>query len=214
LVAREEIIGRVWGKDVYLDTDNSINSAIRKIRQVLKDDSENPVYVQTVTGKGYRFIAPLTEVSLPASHPDVAGERQGLALPSESDLAVPAAAPRSFWKRRWMVSLAVLGAFLAIGIYAFRMRARAPSVAPPHRVMLAVLPFVNLSNDPAQEYFSDGLTEETITDLGELNPEQLGLIARTSSTAYKGTNKTIAQIGHELGVDYVLEGSVRPTCGC
>jgi len=75
--------------------------------------------------------------------------------------------------------------------------------------MLAVLPFANLSNDPEQEYFSDGLTEETITDLGELNPERLGVIARTSSTAYKHTNKTIAQIGQELGVDYVLEGSVR-----
>jgi hypothetical protein len=78
---------------------------------------------------------------------------------------------------------------------ALRARARSRSAANPHRVMLAVLPFVNLSNDPEQEYFSEGLTEETITDLGELNPEQLGLIARTSSTAYKGTNKTIAQIG-------------------
>jgi TolB-like protein len=75
--------------------------------------------------------------------------------------------------------------------------------------MLAVLPFANLSNDPEQEYFSDGLTEETITDLGELNPERLGVIARTSAAAYKHTNKTIAQIGRELGVDYILEGSVR-----
>jgi TolB-like protein len=75
--------------------------------------------------------------------------------------------------------------------------------------MLAVLPFANLSNDPEQEYFSDGLTEETITDLGELNPERLGVIARTSAAAYKHTNKTIAQIGRELGADYILEGSVR-----
>lgn len=213
LVAREEIIGRVWGKDVYLDTDNSINSAIRKIRQVLKDDSENPVYVQTVTGKGYRFIAPLTDVSIPASHRDEVSKQQALAPPTGPALASPAAAPRSFWRRRWVVPLAVIGVFLAIGIYAFRMRARAHSAASPHRVMLAVLPFVNLSNDPGQEYFSDGLTEETITDLGEVNPEQLGLIARTSSTAYKGTNKTIAEIGHELGVDYVLEGSVRQEGG-
>jgi TolB-like protein len=75
--------------------------------------------------------------------------------------------------------------------------------------MLAVLPFANLSDDPEQEYFSDGLTEETITDLGELNPERLGVIARTSAAAYKHTSKTIAQIGRELGVDYILEGSVR-----
>lgn len=75
--------------------------------------------------------------------------------------------------------------------------------------MLAVLPFENLSNDPEQEYFSDGLTEETITDLGELNPEKLGVIARASAMAYKHTNKTAGQIGQELGVDYILEGSVR-----
>src|SRR5271166_1295619 len=66
LVTREDIIARIWGKDIYLDTDSSINAAIRKIRQVLKDDPENPAFVQTVTGKGYRFIAAVTEVSVPA----------------------------------------------------------------------------------------------------------------------------------------------------
>ncbi len=75
--------------------------------------------------------------------------------------------------------------------------------------MLAILPFQNLSNDPKQEYFSDGLTEETITDLGQLSPENLGVIARTSAMAYKHSDKTISQIGRELGVDYILEGSVR-----
>jgi TolB-like protein/predicted Zn-dependent protease len=75
--------------------------------------------------------------------------------------------------------------------------------------MLAILPFQNLSNDPKQEYFSDGLTEETITDLGQLSPANLGVIARTSAMAYKHTDKTVSQIGHELGVDYILEGSVR-----
>jgi TolB-like protein/Tfp pilus assembly protein PilF len=75
--------------------------------------------------------------------------------------------------------------------------------------MLAVLPFQNLSNDAAQEYFSDGLTEETITDLGEVSPEQLSVIARTSAMAYKHTGKTVTEIGRELGADYILEGSVR-----
>ena len=75
--------------------------------------------------------------------------------------------------------------------------------------MLAVLPFENMSNDPGQEYFSDGLTEETITDLGQLSPEHLGVVARTSAMAYKHTSKSISQIGRELGVDYILEGSVR-----
>jgi TolB-like protein/Flp pilus assembly protein TadD len=77
------------------------------------------------------------------------------------------------------------------------------------RVMLAVLPFENLSGDPSQEYFSDGLTEEMITQLGRLNPERLGVIARTSSMKYKSTSRTVAEIGRELEVSYVFEGSVR-----
>jgi adenylate cyclase len=75
--------------------------------------------------------------------------------------------------------------------------------------MLAVLPFENLSNDPGQEYFSDGLTEETITDLGQLSPERLGVIAQTSVMAFKHTRKSANQVGQKLGVDYLLEGSVR-----
>ena len=75
--------------------------------------------------------------------------------------------------------------------------------------MLAILPFVNLCNDAEQEYFSDGLTEETITNLGPLSPQRLGVIARTSAMTYKHTTKSIRQIGGELGVDYILEGSVR-----
>jgi TolB-like protein/DNA-binding winged helix-turn-helix (wHTH) protein/Tfp pilus assembly protein PilF len=199
LVAREDIIARIWGEDVFLDTDSSINGAIRKIRQVLRDDPEKPVYVQTVTGKGYRFIAAVTEVSVPALQ-ESAGKEPESPTPIPQD-----GTGRKSWP--WFALLAIL--LVAAGIYVFRARARSQSAVSHQRVMLAVLPFANLSNDPEQEYFSDGLTEETITDLGELNPERLGVIARTSATAYKHTNKTIAQIGQELGVDYILEGSVR-----
>ena len=115
---------------------------------------------------------------------------------------------RSSWP--WVVSVAgLLIVALATGMSVFRMRAHPQSSVARPRVMLAVLPFANLSADPEQEYFSDGLTEETITDLGQLSPEKLGVIARTSAMAYKHTNKTIVQIGQELGVDYALEGSVR-----
>jgi TolB-like protein/DNA-binding winged helix-turn-helix (wHTH) protein/Tfp pilus assembly protein PilF len=211
LVTREDIIAKIWGKDVFLDTDSSINGAIRKIRQALKDDSENPAFVQTVTGKGYRFIASVIELEAPAI------EGRVKQLEPSKPIAQEATAPPTTSQRRqrsskswpWVVSLAALLLMVLVAsIYEFHLRARSQ---PPseHRVMMAVLPFVNLSNDPEQEYFSDGLTEETITDLGELNPERLGVIARTSAAAYKHTNKTIAQIGSELGVDYILEGSVR-----
>jgi TolB-like protein len=86
---------------------------------------------------------------------------------------------------------------------------RAVPVPGSEHVMLAVLPFQNLSGDPSQDYFSDGLTEEVIAQLGALNPDQLGVIARTTSMAYKHTSKSVEQIGSELGVGYVLESSVR-----
>ena len=212
LVTREDIIVKIWGKDVFLDTDSSINGAIRKIRQVLRDDPENPLFVQTVTGKGYRFIASVTEAKDPAP---ASGVRQ---LESYKTIAQGESATLATSKERqgsspswlWVTPLVVFVVVVfAAGIYGLRLRARSQSTSTQGRVMLAVLPFANLSNDPEQEYFSDGLTEETITDLGELNPDRLGVIARTSAAAYKHTNKTIAQIGRELGVDYILEGSVR-----
>jgi len=207
LVSREVIIERIWGKDVYFDTDNSINSAIRKIRQALKDDPENPAYIQTVTGKGYRFIAALTGAEVPDTSPIAAADSVTVTQPIESAAVGPPPGTRFSTKIRWTAGLATLIVLLAVGTFMVWLRSR-PADAP-REVMLAVLPFANLSDDKEQEYFSDGLTEETITDLGEINPEQLAVIARTSSAAYKHTSKTIAQIGHELGADYVLEGSVR-----
>ncbi len=212
LVSREDIIEKIWGKDVFLDTDSSINGAIRKIRHALKDDPENPAFVQTVTGKGYRFIALVTEAAVPNPEGDV----KKIELPKPIALEAPATPATRQEPRRsstswpWVITIAVLiVVVLAVSIYELRLRTQSQSTASQGRVMLAVLPFANLSNDPEQEYFSDGLTEETITDLGELNPERLGVIARTSAATYKHTNKTIAQIGRELGVDYILEGSVR-----
>jgi len=150
LISRDEIIERLWGKDLHFDTDNSINTAVRKIRHALGDNSGSPQFVETVPGKGYRF-----KVSTSSARPEVE-----------------------------------------------------PTMVQP-RIMLAVLPFDNLSGDSSQEYFSDGLTEETIMRLGQVSPSSLGVIARTSSMAYKKTNKSVTQIARELGVDYVLEGSLR-----
>jgi TolB-like protein/Flp pilus assembly protein TadD len=148
LVTRDEIIEKLWGKDVFLDVESGINTAMRKLRRILRDNPRRPTFLLTVTGKGYRFVAPVEEVP-------------------------------------------------------------ARAMATQRRAVLAVLPFENLSNNPEQEYFSDGLTEETISRLGQINPEQLGVIARTSSMVYKRTSKSIAEIGRDLGVDYILESSVR-----
>ena len=94
-----------------------------------------------------------------------------------------------------------------------RAETRDPRPTSGGKTMLAVLPFVNLNPDPEQEYFSEGMTEEMITHLGRLNPQQLGVIARASAMQYKHTDKGIDQIGRELNVNFILEGSVRRAGG-
>jgi TolB-like protein/DNA-binding winged helix-turn-helix (wHTH) protein/Flp pilus assembly protein TadD len=202
LVSREQIVEKIWGKDVHLDTDNAINCAIRKIRQVLKDDPERPRFIQTITGKGYRFIAPVIG-------PDAESVLEpATAVPqSESE---DSASP--FPLRRLVIGvmlLAVIGvAVVTVALYP-RFGFRAGPVHSVGRTMLAVMPFENLTGDASQEYFSDGMTEEMITQLGSLDPEQMGVIARTSVMHYKHSQEQLSQIAHELGVEYVLEGSVR-----
>jgi serine/threonine protein kinase/tetratricopeptide (TPR) repeat protein len=109
-------------------------------------------------------------------------------------------------------SLAAAGMVIALAsMVGFWVWHRRSTAEPPRsgKVMMAVLPFEDHSGDPSQDYFGDGLTEEMIAQLGRLNPTQLAVIARTSSMRYKNTSKPIAQVGRELGVDYVLEGTTR-----
>ena len=205
LVTRQEIIEHLWGNDVFVDTEHGINTAVRKIRLGLRDDPEEPRFIQTVTGKGYRFIAELRNGNGAAS----ASERETVPVPAKS---IPGGDPSSrspvrVETNRKTLVLALGIALCLISYFGWRVLGRAPS--PPGRVMLAVLPFENLSGDPGQEYFSDGLTEEMISQLGQLSPERLGVISRTTSMAYKNTSKSAQQIGAELGVEYVLESSVR-----
>jgi TolB-like protein/DNA-binding winged helix-turn-helix (wHTH) protein/Flp pilus assembly protein TadD len=209
LVTREQIVERIWGKGVFLDTDNSINAAISRIRQVLRDDAEQPRFVQTVTGKGYRFIAPVVEanpaaVDAGAAAPIISPEHQVGKRISEHHV------PKGPTLRLWPLLVGVVIVLIVgLGAYFQWSRSHARSQPPSGRLMLAVLPFENLTGDAAQDYFSDGLTEEMITELGGLNPEHLGVIARTSVMFYKHNPKPLDQVGRELGVQYVLEGSVR-----
>jgi len=217
VVTRQELQARVWPADTYVGFDEGLNTAIRKLRTAFGDSAGNPRFIETLPRRGYRFIAPVTETTTANGLPaiaNVAGIREDNAIAdSEEAVSLPdysALAPEG---GKWPWKTAVLmTAFLvlALTVVAYVMRKHSsPGSGPAKRSMLAILPFQNLSNDPGQEYFSDGLTEETITDLGQLSPENLGVIARTSAMAYKHTDKTIGQIGRELGVDYILEGSVR-----
>src|SRR5271165_1276077 len=208
LVSRTEIIERLWGKDVFIDTNTAINVAVSKVRQALRDDPDNPRFLQTVSGKGYRFIGSLEQP--PAIPAEASPVEPSLSTPVLTAPLEPAATIESPQrpKRGWLM-LAMAGLVVAVAALLSCPRFHQAPKAPGKKTMLLVLPFQNISGDPGQEYVADGLTEETITDLGELSPAELGVIARTSSMSYKHTDKTVSQIGHELGVDYILEGSVR-----
>jgi TolB-like protein/DNA-binding winged helix-turn-helix (wHTH) protein len=201
VVTREGLQARLWPADTYVSFDEGLNTAIRKLRVAFGDSAESPRFIETIPRRGYRFVAPVHETAAGASQPS---EITAAYLPAEE----PGIRGGNL---SWLVvglSSAALLAILAGAVYLLRSRPSSESVSQK-RVMLAVLPFLNMSNDPSQEYFSDGLTEETITDLGQLSPVHLGVVARTSAMAYKHTNKSVSQIGRELGVDYILEGSVR-----
>jgi TolB-like protein/DNA-binding winged helix-turn-helix (wHTH) protein/Flp pilus assembly protein TadD len=250
LVSRDEIIAKLWGRNVFIETEHGINTAVRKIRQTLGDDPERPRFVQTVVGKGYRFVAalstgangtspspvaqsksshghgapsadeaatrdepPLEAIPNWATTTPVRSSRQRTVLPgtisSDSNgQSLNSAVPHG---RRWYaVALLAAGTATAVIVLLFLVLARSPRPQLlNHRMTIAVLPFTNLSGDPAEEYLSDGMTEEVIIALGQVNAERLGVIARTSAMRYKHTDSDVRQIGRELGADYILEGSVR-----
>jgi TolB-like protein/DNA-binding winged helix-turn-helix (wHTH) protein/Flp pilus assembly protein TadD len=212
LVNRDQIVESVWGRGVFLDTDNSINIAIRKIRQALKDDPEEPRFIQTITGSGYRFIAPVEPGA--TTGPEQAMAAPGQPITEERRPAVAAPTTGESSHRRLAVAIGLAAVLIAVaGIGTQWWRSSARSRATPGRSMLAVLPFANLTGDASQDYFSDGLTEEMISQLGNLDPQHLGVIARTSVMHYKNTATPLSRIGRELGVQYVLEGSVRRDSG-
>jgi TolB-like protein/DNA-binding winged helix-turn-helix (wHTH) protein len=201
IVSRDEMRDKLWDSATFLDYDRSLNSAIRKLRAVLGDSQESPRYIETVPRLGYRFIAPVEEVSSPSEPPPLEQARSGAAL------KVPAL---PLFGRRWSLMWGIPAILLALAVgYFMWSRARMRPPPPRARLVLAVLPFENLTGDTAQDYLSDGLTEEMIAQLGHLDPEHLGVIARTSVMHYKHSTEPAGQIGRELGVQYVLEGSLR-----
>ena len=210
LVTRDEIGERIWGKDVFVDQDNNINAAIRKLRQVLDDDPEQPKFIQTVTGRGYRFIAPVPDPPNVTPNLESVPERptQNGVLVDRRAIPPPLPDPQARPLKLALPALALLLLVAAV-VYLQWFRPHPHPQAAAGRLMLAVLPFENLTGDAGQDYFSDGLTEEMIAQLGNLDPQHLGVIARTSVMHYKGTTEKLDQIGNELGVQYVLEGSVR-----
>jgi TolB-like protein/DNA-binding winged helix-turn-helix (wHTH) protein len=227
LVTREEIAQRLWSSEVFVDTEHGINTAIRKLRHLLRDDPDNPRFIKTITGMGYRFVPPIvvreplfagttTLAGLPASiTPDPTDSVAAPVLPQPAESAPePVEAPMAATipkpnHRLWVVlsvSAAIGLAVLVVTLGHHPLAAWLFHRDAPPIASLAVLPLDNLSGDPSQEYFADGMTDELITMLAKNST--LRITSRTSVMQYKGVHKPLPEIARALKVDGILEGSV------
>lgn len=207
VVQREEIVERVWGKDVFLDTDNSINSAIRKIRQALKDDPDSPRFIQTISGRGYRFLGQ-AEPERKDLGPKPALGASSLAearTPLDRTATTGTIAGRPLWNRGRLLILAIAVLGIAATAFLLNRNAAKPMAHSPIR-SLAVLPLQNLSGDPNQDYLADGMTESIIGRLSAIR--ELRVISRTSVMRFKDTKLSVPEIARQLNVDAIVEGSV------
>jgi len=203
LITRQELRDHVWPGDTFVDFDLAINQAIKQIRAVLNDDAERPRVIATLPRRGYRFIAkPAPAVVAEPALAQVSSEGQEAG--SNGPAVIEHSVLHGSHARPWLALGAVVVLIAAVIAYRFATPKR-----PALQMRIVVLPFQNLTGDPRQEFFADGMTEEMISQLGAMDPKRLGVMARTSAVKYKNSGKGIDQIGHELGVDYVLEGSVR-----
>jgi len=204
LVTREELRSQLWQADTFVDFDHGLHNAIARLREVLGDSAETPRYIETLPRRGYRFIAPveaIEEVRAPLRLAETNKETREAARGG----AVPVAT-RTKWRAGVLLSILCSCCAIVFGAWVAWPRVYAKKAVPAMR-SIAVLPLGNLSGDAAQEYFADGMTEELITELSRIHA--LKVISRTSVMEYKGTKKHLPQIARELGVDGIVEGSVR-----
>jgi TolB-like protein/DNA-binding winged helix-turn-helix (wHTH) protein/Tfp pilus assembly protein PilF len=220
VISREEFRKRLWPEDTFVDFDHSLNTAMRRLREVLNDSPDNAIFIETLQRRGYRFIAPVTLVrtvdSLEAVLPANAGDVP-VAEPEASGSSAGAGkeSHRPLWRSAGVVSGALLlGAALGLsGGWLMLRRPPTPEVkSKPLQVRsLAVLPLENIAATPGQEYLADGMTDELIASLAKVR--SLRITSRTSSMEYKGTRKPLSEIARELNVDAVVEGTVQRSGG-
>lgn len=185
ICSREDIQREIWGSEVFVDFDRSLTVSIAQIRAALNDDAEAPRFIQTVPRRGYRFVAPVEQIS-------------------EVAAVEPTPPPPPVPTNRWVPALCCAAVIIAGGALAVWYGA-----APARRTLIAVLPFENITQRAEDTPIIEGLEDELIGQFGSLQPERLGVIGRTSVRHYKDRHPGLPQIGRELGVDYVIEGDVR-----
>jgi TolB-like protein/DNA-binding winged helix-turn-helix (wHTH) protein/Tfp pilus assembly protein PilF len=212
LVTKEELLQAVWG-DTFVEEGN-LTQYISHLRKALGENPEANRLIVTIARKGYQFTADVTVAEAADSAMQAAVQvstAEGSLADARAALESPANEVVPKTRRPWRnaAALAGLTVILAAAAYTSWRHFRPVTPRESQKMMLAVLPFENLTGDRNKEYLADGLTEETISQLGRLNPEQLGVIARTSVMGYKHKDQRLDQIGRELSVQYVLENSLR-----
>ena len=206
VVTREEIQKKLWPADTFVDFDHGLNKTINKIREALGDSAESPRFVETVARRGYRFLAEVKSVDAapvggpePATQPQPSAENRERRDPAANPATPKHMPPSLAWKISVFAVLLVMASLAAWKLYSWKR---------PSTIIrsLAVLPLESLSSDASQDYFADGMTDELISDLGQISA--LRVISRTSVMAYKRARKPLPQIARELDVDAVVEGTV------
>lgn len=190
LVRREELRQRVWPENTFVEFDQALNTAVKKIRIALGDCADTPRYVETIPKRGYRVIVPVTIKN--AANEVVEPPRRSARVPLRRSIELGAA-------------LTIL--LLSVGLLGLRSRSGASGAAKP--VVLAVLPLDDLSDDSSRAALCDGFGEDLTTQLGNIDPEHIAVTSRAAALSYRHTNKTVAQVARELRAAYLLAGNVR-----
>jgi TolB-like protein/DNA-binding winged helix-turn-helix (wHTH) protein/Tfp pilus assembly protein PilF len=212
VVTREELRQRLWPADTFVDFDHGLNNAINRLREALNDSADSPRFIKTLPRRGYRFVAEVSSDAPSVQPPPVVSSSEVSTPPAvipsvrSADGTTVVAVSQRLPRKVWVVTCAGLVAAVLLG-FTFARRSGLFARGSPVRIQsIAVLPLENLSGDPAQDYFADGMTDALTTELARLSA--LRVVSRTSTKPYKGTNKPLPQIARELDVDAVVEGAV------
>ena len=207
LGTREELRRRLWGDDTYVDYEHGLNAAVNKLRLALRDTAAKPRYIETIPRRGYRFAAPVTAVPAdpPAGAPSAAADPRPPASRARTTVALRA--------RLALCAAAAAAAILIAAIATQVGRGGAAGTDGSDRALLLVLPFENLSGDRDTDFFGEGLADEVMLLLGQLDGDRIGVVARSSAHYVRHAGWRMRRIADELGVDYVVDGSVRRVKG-
>jgi len=205
IVTREELRERIWPGNTFVDYDLALKKAVNRLREMLGDSAECPHFIETVPRRGYRFIGTISSAPSLPSDPREPAE-PGAVEVVERPVATPPARAQALWKLIGVLALGVV-AVLLVWFGSGRLRGRIFAKSRSVEIRsIAVLPLENLSRDPGQDYFSDGITEALTTDLAQIGA--LRVISRTSAMHFKGSRETLPDIGRQLNVEAIVEGSV------